>query len=318
MAQNDFEEEIEESVGGFSRFLFFMTPILFTVVLLGVLLALFNMNFRATLMDIGERIPIIRNWIPDSASKDASAESDDTEVNAEEEERKQRESTEATLKQLKEQVAEQEAQLAEANKQAAEQATKAQELEQQLEAEKEQQTAAEQSEAQAAYQKEVKKLAQLYAGMSPSKAAAIFDKLTTEEAIQMLSVMNNESKAAILEKMDAQKAADISIMLKDANISEDLAIAALQSRLKKEAAEEAGASQAASAGLTDTQLSQTFSSLPAESAAKLIVQTYKISPDKALRILKAVGDSTRSSILEEMMKADEQLSVKIMNQLVTK
>lgn len=317
MAQNDFEEEIEESVGGFSRFLFFMTPILFTVVLLGVLLALFNMNFRATLMDIGERIPIVRDWIPDSASKDASVEPDE-EISAEEEERKQRESTEATLKQLKEQVAEQEAQLAEANKQAAEQATKAQELEQQLEAEKEQQTAAEQSEAQAAYQKEVKKLAQLYAGMNPSKAAAIFDKLTTEEAIQMLSVMNNESKAAILEKMDAQKAADISIMLKDANISEDLAIAALQSRLKKEAAEEAGASQSASAGLTDTQLSQTFSSLPAESAAKLIVQTYKISPDKALRILKAVGDSTRSSILEEMMKADEQLSVKIMNQLVTK
>ncbi|MBU5673078.1 hypothetical protein KQJ23_14670 [Paenibacillus sp. MSJ-6] len=318
MAQNDFEEEIEESVGGFSRFLFFMTPILFTVVLLGVLLALFNMNFRESLINFGERIPIVRNWIPDSASKVASTETDDSEISAEEEEQKQRESTEATLKQLKEQVAEQEAQLAEANKQVSEQATKAQELEQQLEAEKEQQTAVEQSEAQAAYQREVKKLAQLYAGMSPSKAAAIFDKLTTEEAIQMLSVMNNESKAAILEKMDAQKAADISIMLKDVNSSEDLAIAALQSRLKKEAAEEAGSTPSASTGLTDTQLSQTFSSLPAESAAKLIVQTYKISPDKALRILKAVGDSTRSSILEEMMKADEQLSVKIMNQLVTK
>ncbi|WP_346779404.1 MotE family protein [Paenibacillus brevis] len=295
-----------------------MTPILFTVVLLGVLLALFNMNFRESLINFGERIPIVRNWIPDSASKVASTETDDSEISAEEEEQKQRESTEATLKQLKEQVAEQEAQLAEANKQVSEQATKAQELEQQLEAEKEQQTAVEQSEAQAAYQREVKKLAQLYAGMSPSKAAAIFDKLTTEEAIQMLSVMNNESKAAILEKMDAQKAADISIMLKDVNSSEDLAIAALQSRLKKEAAEEAGSTPSASTGLTDTQLSQTFSSLPAESAAKLIVQTYKISPDKALRILKAVGDSTRSSILEEMMKADEQLSVKIMNQLVTK
>lgn len=320
MAQNDFEEEVEESVGGFSRFLFFMTPILFTVVLLGVLLALFSPSLRTTLMDIGEKIPIVRNWIPDSApdAKDASAETEDNEVNSEEEARKQRESTEATLKQLKEQVAQQEAQLAEANKQAAEQAAKAQELEQQLKAEAEQQAAAEQSEAQAAYQKEVKKLAQLYAGMSPSKAAAIFDKLTTEEAIQMLSAMNNESKAAILEKMDAQKAADISIMLKDVNASEDLAIAALQSRLKKEAAEKAGAAQSADAGLTDAQLSQTFSSLPAESAAKLIVQTYKISPDKALKMLKAVGDSTRSGILEEMIKADEQLSVKIMNQLVTK
>lgn len=317
MTQIDYEEEVEESVGGFSRFLFFMTPILFTLVLLGVLLALFNPNFRTTLMDIGEKIPIVKNWIPDSDTGDVAAENDD-ELTAEEEQEKQRESTEATLKQLKEQVAAQETQLAEANRQAAEQTSKAEELEQQLEAQKEQQAAVQQTEAQATYQKEVKKLAQLYAGMSPSKAAAIFDKLTTVEALQMLSMMNNESKAAILEKMDAQKAADISIMLKDVNSSEDLAISALQSRLKKEADEEAGNVEAASSGLSDAQLSQTFSSLPAESAAKLIVQTYKISPDKALRILRAVGDSTRSSILEEMMKTDEQLSVKITNQLLTK
>ena len=316
MAQTEFEEEeIEESSGGFSRFLFFMTPILFTIVLLGVLLALFNMDFRATLMDLGNKIPIVKNWIPDSENTEVDTTED---LTKEEEEQKQKESTDATLKQLKEQVATQEAQLEEANKQATEQANKAKELEEQLNAANEQEAAAQQSEAQEAYQKEVKKLAQLYAGMSASKAAAIFDKLTTEEALQMLSVMSNESKAAILEKMDAQKAADLSIMLKDVNSSEDLAIAALQSRLKKEASNGTGNAQSTSTGLSDTQLSQTFASLSADSAAKLIVQTYKISPDKALKILKAVDDSTRSKILDAMMESDEQLSVKIVNQLVSK
>ncbi len=54
MAQADLEEDLE-SGGGFARFLFFVTPILFTVVLLAVLLTLFNMNFRATMIDIGNK-----------------------------------------------------------------------------------------------------------------------------------------------------------------------------------------------------------------------------------------------------------------------
>ncbi|MEK3871308.1 MULTISPECIES: MotE family protein [Paenibacillus] len=303
------EEELEESGGGFSRFLFFMTPILFTVVLFAVLLYLFNTNFRNTLLDIGNKVPFINNFVPDPEL------TDEEKAAVPADEKKQQESTDATVKELKEQVARQQAQLQAANQQAAEQQDKVKQLEQELAA-AEQKSAEEQQAAETeAYQKEVKKLAQLYAEMSPSKAAAIFGNLTTDETLQMLNAMSNESKVAILEKMDPQKAAAISIKLKDVKTSDDLAIAALQSRLKKDAA--TGATGSAK-GLDDAQLSQTFASMSADAASQLILQTYKVSPDKGLKILKAVDDNTRSKILEIMTKTDEKTSVKILNQLLAK
>lgn len=311
MAKPELDEELEESGGGFSRFLFFVTPILFTVVLLGVLLTLFNIDFRNMLIDIGNRIPIVKNFVPDPEV------SEEEQQAAEEEKNKQQESTEATVKELKEQLAQQEAELQAANQQAAEQQDKVNELQDELDTVQQQSAEEEQAAEAEAYQKEVKKLAQLYSQMSPSKAAAIFDKLTTDETLQMLSVMSNESKVAILEKMDSQKAADISILLKDVKSADDLAIAALQSRLKKDAAAETQAA-AAGTGLDTTELGQTFASMSAEAAAKLVLQTYKISPDKALKILKSVDNATRSNILASMAETDEKTSVKILNQLVSK
>ncbi len=312
MAKTVVDEELdEETGGGFSRFLFFMTPILFTVVLLGVLLTLFNIDFRNTMIDWGNRIPLVKNLVPDPIAPEGEA------TDAAKEEQKQRESTEATVKELKEQLAKQQAELQTANQQAAEQQEKVKELQEQLASVQQNENDQQQAAELEAYQKEVKKLANLYAEMSPSKAAAIFNKLTTEESLQMLSVMNNESKVVILEKMDPQKAADLSIKLKDVKTSEDLAIAALQSRLKMESTADTAAT-ASGVGLSDTELGQTFSSMAATDAAKLVLQTYKLSPEKGLKILKSVNGTARSKILTEMAKSDEKTSVKILNQLVSK
>lgn len=310
MAQADLEEDLE-SGGGFARFMFFVTPILFTVVLLSVLLTLFNMNFRATMIEIGSKIPIVRNFVPDPEGGAIAG-------NAEEENTKQQsENTEAAVKELKEQVAQKDAELEAAYRQATEQEDKVKQLQAQLDAALTETIEKEEAAKDEAYQKEVKKLSQLYAQMSPSKAAAILDKLTVEETLQMLSLMNNESKVAILEKMDPQKAADISILLKDAKPAEDMAIAALQSRLKKDA-ESPSQTAASSTGLDEKQLGQTFAGMSADAASKLIIQTHKISPDKALKILNSVDDGTRSKILAAMTKEDEELTAKILNKLVSK
>lgn len=315
MEQKELEEDYEsESGGGFARFLFFVTPIIFTVVLLSVLLTLFNVNFRNVMLDWGNKIPIVRDWIPESERKVADGNQNKSN---EEEEKKQQESTDATVKELKEQVTKQESELKAAKEQATEQAEKAKVLQSELDRERATKQQAAQAEEQAEYQKEVKKLAQLYAQMSPRKAAAIIEKLTTDEAVQMLSQMGNESKAAILEKMNEQRAADISIRLKDVVTSEDLNIAALQSRLKREAEVEAAETKT-NAGLTDAQLSATFSTMSADSAATLLLQTYKISPDKALKILNSIDDAARSNILASMTKTDETETAKILNKLVIK
>lgn len=315
MAQAELEEEDYETGGGFARFLFFVTPILFTVVLLGVLLTLFNMPFRDMMQGFAEKIPIVRNFVPDTEVSETDTK--DTQKDKEKDSKKQLESSEATIKQLKEQVSKQEADLKEANAQIVKQEGKLKDLQTELSASQQVATKQELAEEQVVYQKEVKKLAQMYAQMSPKKAAAILEKLTTEETLQMLTMMSNENKVAILEKMDAQKAADISILLKDAQPSEDLAIAALQSRLKKENADKTTSANT-NTGLSDQQLSATFATMNADSASALILQTYKISPDKALKILNTVNDSTRSKILESMAKADDTQTTKILNKLVSK
>ncbi|GGF96740.1 MotE family protein [Paenibacillus aceti] len=311
MAKDEIEldEQMEESGGGFSRFLFFVTPIIFLIVMLTVLMALFNMNFRDTLFDFGKQIPIVKNWIPDS-------ESDTPKEKKEQETKLQEKSSEATIKQLKEQLTKQQLQLQEADAKAKEQEDQVKKLQTELSSQREVTAKAAQEEEAANYLKEVKKLSKIYADMSPSKAAAIFDKLTEEETLQMLSVMGNESKIAILEKMDPQKAADISIRLKDVKPSEDLAIAALQSRLKKDS--ETEALSVTNKTLDDEQLGATFAAMSTDSAAKLILQTYKISPDKSLKILRAIDDTTRSKIMSKMTDEDDKLSVKILNQLVAK
>lgn len=195
--------------------------------------------------------------------------------------------------------------------------TKVQALESQIEGMKKEAAAAIEvstDETEDPYQKQVADLAKLYAGMKASKAAPIMENLTTEEMVQIFSVMNKASKTAILEKMDPQKAADVTIKLKETTSSSDMAIAALQSRLKKEA----GTTQTTktSTNLDKEKLNQTFSSMTPANAASLLGEMYKISPDKVVTIMNTVSDSVRSSILGEMTKKDSAQTAKIVNRLM--
>ncbi|MNE54846.1 MgtE intracellular N domain protein [compost metagenome] len=165
------------------------------------------------------------------------------------------------------------------------------------------------------YQERVTELAKLYAGMKGSKAAPMMENLTTEEMVQIFSAMNNASKTAILEKMDPEKAADVSVKLKETTNSTDMAIAALQSRLKQDQASTT-ATPASSGNLDQEKLSQTFATMPAAEAATLLGSMYSVSPDKVITVLNTVGDSVRSSILGEMTKNDSALTAKILNRLM--
>lgn len=309
LAKADFDlEDDKESFGGFTKFLFFVTPIIFTVVLLAVVLTLLSVDFRADMISLGNKIPIVKNFVPDPEEKNAAV----TKTEPKEK------TANDKIKELQEQIATQEAELKQANERVDQQQEQVNQLQGKLEATA--QDATLQAEADAAeqvaeYQKEVKKLANIYAGMSPSKAAAIFSNLTTEEIVQMLQAMSNENKVSILEKMDAKRAAEVSILLKDVQSSEVLAIAALQSRLKKD---EPNTSVTPSAdGINKDALGRTFAGMNATNAAKIILQTAKVSTDKALNILSAVDDTTRAGILEAMSKEDLKQTSVLLNKLLT-
>ncbi|MNO39577.1 MgtE intracellular N domain protein [compost metagenome] len=312
MANNDMQFETEGSASKFERFLFLMIPIIFTLVLLGVLLTLFNMDIRNNVLEIANKIPVVEKWVPDPPQSAEEGSTTDPQKQVEE----QAASSEKTIKELKAQLAAQSEQLKKANEDTAAQATKAETLQKQIDGMKEEAAAAEAGteETEDPYVKQVTELAKLYAGMKASKAAPIMENLTTDEMVQIFSVMNNASKTAILEKMDPKKAADVSIKLKETTNSTDMAIAALQSRLKQDAS--ASTTATTTNNLDKEKLNQTFTSMPAADAATLLGSMYSISPDKVITILNTVSDTVRSSILGEMTKNDSAQAAKIVNRLM--
>lgn len=307
MANNDMELENEGSAGKFERFLFLMIPIIFTLVLLGVLLTLFNMDFRDNALQIANKIPLLEKWVP-NPSVDAS-------VDPQKKSEEQAKSSETTIKELKAQLVQQEENLKKVTEENTTRTTEVEALQQQLEDMKTEATAVgSNDETEDPYQKQVSDLAKLYGGMKASKAAPIMENLTTEEMVQIFSAMNKASKTAILEKMDPKKAADVSIKLKDTTTSSDMAIAALQSRLKKEAGTVPATT--ATTNLDKEKLNSTFTSMTPANAASLLGEMYKISPDKVVTIMNTISDSVRSSILGEMTKNDSVQTAKIVNRLM--
>lgn len=304
MARNDVPIDKEESGGGFERILLFLIPIIFTIVLVAVLLTLFNVNVRNGMMDVANKIPIVKNWVPDpklTPEEEKEKKLKDQEVSAE-----------ATIQELKKRLSEQEQSLKEMTEQKTAQENKAKELQTQIDDMQNQPAETEEPE-EDSYIKQIRELSKMYANMSPSKAAPIMQNLTTEEMVLMLSEMKSNSRVAILEKMDPKTAAEATMMLKDAKPSEDLAIAALQSRLKKN---EEKATEKTTDNLDKSQLSQTFAQMTPSSAAKLLTQTYKISPAKAITILNSVNDSTRAKILNAMSTENPELAAKVLNRLM--
>ncbi|WP_418041327.1 MotE family protein [Paenibacillus xylanilyticus] len=309
MAVKDTDIE-KESGSGWEKFLMISIPIVFTVVLLGVLLTLFNVDIRNNMLELANKIPVVKDWVPDPVLDPEKEKLDESE--------KQVESAEATIEKLKSQVAAKETELQAAKEAATTEAKKASDLQAKLdETEKAAEAAAaEVPESESNYQKQIKDLAKMYADMSPSKAAPILQNMTNEEMVLLLSAMQSTARTKVLEKMDPKTAADVTMMMKDAKPSGDLALDALQSRLKKETAATTTTSTTNSKNLDKTQLSQTFSSMSASSGAKLLLETYKLSPDKTLTILNSVDDATRSQLLENMSTENSAETAKILNRLM--
>lgn len=289
MAKKSPEMEVEKESGGMGRFLFIATPILFTLVLVGVIVMLFNVDLRNSMFSTLDKIPIVKNWVP-SADKESSTTASAT----------QTESNDATVQTLKNKLAEAETQN-----------TKQQKAIKTLEEEK---AAKEKADATAAadgtappsdYQKQIKNLAKVYADMSASKAAAIMEVMTTDEQVLILNEMNATDQAGILQKMDPKIAAETSLALRNAkdtpaNPPTTTATTAPSSSTKLDA----------------EAMAQTFTSMPASSAATLLLQTAKVSQTKVLQILNTMDDSTRSSILSAMSTTDPTGTAQIVNKLL--
>ncbi|EJW15600.1 primosomal protein [Paenibacillus alvei] len=299
------EEEKESNYSGFERFLFFVTPIIFAIILIGVLLTLFNANWRNQLVSIASEIPIVNKWVtPDEATKEKAKE--EKKEKAKQDDAKAQSDQITELKALLTSKDQDLRVLADKRKTLeGEVAELKHELQTLKSNRQEEQTNQEQSDRQ------IKDLANIYAKMMPSKAAPILENMATEEIVLVLNAMKQDNRVKVLEKMNPKVAAEASMMLKNIKPSDNLEVRALQARLKKNES-----TKEAQTGLDRSQLSKTFSSMTPKSGASFLLETAKINPDKALTVLSSVDDATRSKLINAMTDLDKTKTAKLVAKLL--
>lgn len=293
----------KQGYSGMERFLFFVTPLLFTVILLAVLLALFNGNTRDKMLEIGSSVPGLSKLLPapqgahNTDEKNASQTDQAAKAN------------EAKLADLQTELNEARAKLAAAAAEKTKQEASIKDLQSRID----QLVRINENEAlsEEQYQAKISDLSRMFADMTPSKAAPILQNMTLDEAALVISAMKSDSRSAVLAKMDPKLAADVAMKMKDSVSVKDLQVAALQSRLKKEAS---GASP--QTVLDADQLKATFGSMDPKAAAELLIKMADVSPSKVLRILNAVDSGVRSSIVAQMSGIDNDIAAQLVSKLM--
>jgi flagellar motility protein MotE (MotC chaperone) len=292
----------KSSYSGFERFLFFVTPILFTAVLLGVLLLMFNTEWRNAALEFGNKIPVIKSLLPDPANTSVTVGNTDEALTVTNAKNKMDElnailtDRETALKQATEQTVQQKQQIVDLQSKV-DQLTKAN---------------AEKTITSDAYQARIQSLSNMYGKMTPSKAAPILESMTLDESALVIGAMSDAERGRVLEKMTPKTAADVTTKLKDADTVDKREIAALQSRIK-ELELQAGKGTST---LDTAKLNKTFSSMKPANAAVLLLQMAGTNQSKALLILGVLDDTARSGILSAMADLDKTTTALLVSKIM--
>lgn len=284
------------------RIMFLMTPILFAIVLLGVLYTLFNIDFRNKMLEAGNSVPFLKDVLPEPKVAGGSLNDDALKTT----------NMSAKIADLQAQLTAIESELAAAkqSKTALEQEVKDLESDNsQLKNVNDEQLLEDEE-----YEAKIQELASMFSKITPSKAAPILQSMTLEEIVLVFANMRSDDRVRIMEKMNPQTAADAAMMLKDNVKTKDLQIAALQAKLNAQKTPE---TKKATSVLDQGQLSATFTAMDPKSAAELLIKMVEVSPSKVLRILNAVDDQSRSAILAEMSGISEATTAQLVSKLMT-
>jgi flagellar motility protein MotE (MotC chaperone) len=290
------EMEAEKpTFSAFERFLYwFFIPIVFTMVLMGALFSLFGYSAADELLKIGNKVPGLSAILPDPKGevKDVQAPAQGAATHTEGTPEAAATEASAQLAAMQKQLEAQTAELAGSTQSLKDKEQTIKDLQAKVAALEAQKASAAKSDEE--YQALITETASMYAKMSPSKAAPIMQNLTLKEQVLLLSEMKTDDRVRILEKMDAKKAAEASIYLKDAVPAKDKQIAALQERLDLN---KTAATTTQSSALTKQELGQTFASMTPKSAAELLVEMNKTDSSKVVEILNSMDVAGRSKIM---------------------
>jgi flagellar motility protein MotE (MotC chaperone) len=309
MMMANVDVEGSSSYGGMERFfIWFLIPFVFTAVLLGVLLTIFDYDVMNNVLRTAKNIPVISSIVPEPKTKASDLKPADKKGQGEQ-------GAEAPP------TAEENVQLLNVKLEQKEQDLKKTDLavQQRDQTIKELQSKNSSLEEQiktktltdTEYAAQIQQLASLYAKMSPSKSAPIMENLTIAEMVLVLNSMKTDDRVKILEKMDPKKAAEASILLKDQSTAKDQQIAALQQRLKQTTVPD----PKAATKLTQDDLGTTFSNMTPKSAAIVLIEMQKSNPDKVISILSSMESAGRSKIITAISEQSLEIAALISTRL---
>ncbi|MFD2670101.1 MotE family protein [Marinicrinis sediminis] len=297
----DLEVKEKSSYGAFERFLYlFLIPIVFTSILTVVLLSMFNYNVMNSLLRVADSIPLVNMIVPDPATNADEEQPDGVDGDPV--------TTDAGPEQLAMQIAELETKISNSRDVITRKDSEIEKLREQIE--KLQEDLATKQQTDEEYQTRISNLAQVYADMTASKAAAIMENLTTPELVLILNQMGSDDQSRILEKMNPVIAAEASIQMKDEVTAKDQQIAALQARLDIQEG-----ALTPETKFSMEELGQTFANMSTKSAASVLMEMYASDPNKVINILRVMNVGSRSEILDEIADESKTTAAEISRKL---
>lgn len=184
-----------------------IVPLFFTSIFCLIFIYVLDIPVKGTLQSLGNSIPLVKTIVPGESSSMETTISDlKTELNEKNQQianlKKQAKADQAELKILDK-----------TNQQLKEQLQKKQSIE---------------------YEKQVKKVAEIYADIPASKAAAMIETMSLEEATLTISMLKQSQQSSILASMkDPKLAANITMILKELALINEMDPSDIQEKIKE-------------------------------------------------------------------------------------
>jgi flagellar motility protein MotE (MotC chaperone) len=264
-------------------------PLVFTVILVSFLLNFMGFPVGKTFQEWGNALPVINKLVadPSSAEAEKSNESDNW--------KNKYMRSQSDVKELDQKISKYKKELTSNQKELEDLKKNNEELQNQLKTKQVQQS-----------KQQMKQVSEIYANMSPSKAAAIFESMSLEDATLTIMMLDQDHQSSIIGGMkDPKKAAQITMMIKDiASINADSAT--FEQQVHELALQKENPAQT---------LSETIAGMPPAQSAVIIQSMMGTNSIVAMDIMKNINTSSRAQILTEITKLDAKLAAQITGDL---
>ncbi|CRK80906.1 MotE family protein [Neobacillus massiliamazoniensis] len=276
----------EKHRGKLGTILLYGIPSIMTVILVLLIMNIMGVPIGKTFQDLGRKIPIINHMIPAPAASEAVNTNDSGNL------QQKYEKSQSDLSASDRKLSDVNKQLSDTQKELVQVKLNNQELQKQLDTKQTNQT-----------QDQMKQVAGLYATMPPSKASAMIQTMSLEDASLTLSQLNANQQSSILSSMrDAKKAAQITLLLNEIPTLTATDQAMLKQQVHDLALQQENPTQT---------MADTLSGMPAAQSAGIIQSMMGTNSQVAMDLLRNTTTSSRSQILAEIENKNPNLAAQI-------